>query len=72
MLSSVLLFLNIGTARDGTDTFCSINAIWRRKAARPWQEALGKGIRDFKDASEDVKREINNQINNYEDKETGT
>lgn len=29
---------------------------------------LGKGIRDFKDASEDVKREINNQINNYEEK----
>ena len=29
---------------------------------------LGKGIRDFKNASEDVKREINNQINNYEEK----
>ncbi|HWD90577.1 MAG TPA: twin-arginine translocase TatA/TatE family subunit [Mucilaginibacter sp.] len=29
---------------------------------------LGKGIRDFKDASEGVKREINNQINNYEEK----
>jgi len=29
---------------------------------------LGKGIRDFKDASESVKREINNQINSYEEK----
>jgi len=29
---------------------------------------LGKGIRDFKDASEGVKREINDQINNYEKK----
>ena len=29
---------------------------------------LGKGIRDFKDASEGVKREITNQINNYEEK----
>src|ERR1700752_1722334 len=29
---------------------------------------LGKGIRDFKDASEGVKREINNQINSYEEK----
>jgi sec-independent protein translocase protein TatA len=29
---------------------------------------LGKGIRDFKDASEGVKREINEQINNYERK----
>jgi sec-independent protein translocase protein TatA len=31
---------------------------------------LGKGIRDFKDASESVKREINNQINSYEEKKT--
>src|ERR1700760_2853169 len=29
---------------------------------------LGKGIRDFKDASEGVKREITNQINNFEKK----
>ncbi len=29
---------------------------------------LGKGIRDFKDASEGVKREINNQINTFEEK----
>src|SRR5665213_651957 len=29
---------------------------------------LGKGIRDFKDASESVKREINNQINSYDEK----
>src|ERR1700709_2567311 len=31
---------------------------------------LGKGIRDFKDASEGVKREITNQINSYEEKRT--
>lgn len=29
---------------------------------------LGKGIRDFKDASEGVKREINLQINSFEEK----
>ncbi|MFD2874526.1 twin-arginine translocase TatA/TatE family subunit [Mucilaginibacter ximonensis] len=29
---------------------------------------LGKGIRDFKEASEGVKREINNQIDNYDKK----
>lgn len=29
---------------------------------------LGKGIRDFKDASEGVKREINSQIDNFESK----
>ncbi|WP_225554540.1 twin-arginine translocase TatA/TatE family subunit [Sphingobacterium bovistauri] len=27
---------------------------------------LGKGIREFKDASEDIKREISDQINNFE------
>lgn len=31
-------------------------------------KGLGKGIRDFKEASEGVKREINNQINSYEEK----
>ncbi|GAA4098121.1 Sec-independent protein translocase subunit TatA/TatB [Mucilaginibacter panaciglaebae] len=33
---------------------------------------LGKGIRDFKDASEGVKREINNQIDNYDKKKEET
>jgi len=33
---------------------------------------LGKGIRDFKDASEGIKREINEQINSYEEKRTET
>lgn len=33
---------------------------------------LGKGIRDFKDASEGIKREINDQINSYEEKRTET
>src|SRR5476649_1859958 len=31
---------------------------------------LGKGIRDFKDASEGIKREINDQINSFEEKKT--
>lgn len=31
-------------------------------------KGLGKGIRDFKDASEGVKREINNQIDSFESK----
>ena len=33
---------------------------------------LGKGIRDFKDASEGVKREINDQINSYAEKKAET
>jgi sec-independent protein translocase protein TatA len=31
-------------------------------------KTIGKGLRDFKDASEGVKREINNQIYAYEEK----
>src|ERR1700742_4608537 len=31
---------------------------------------LGKGIRDFKDASEGIKREINDHINSLEEKKT--
>jgi len=31
---------------------------------------LGKGIRDFKDASDGVKREIHNQINSFDEKPT--
>ncbi len=31
-------------------------------------KTVGKGIRDFKDASDGVKREINNQINSFEEK----
>jgi len=33
---------------------------------------LGKGIRDFKDASEGIKREINDHINSLEEKKTET
>ncbi len=33
---------------------------------------LGKGIRDFKDASEGIKREINDQINSFEEKKAET
>lgn len=33
---------------------------------------LGKGIRDFKEASEGVKREINNQIDNFDKKKEET
>jgi sec-independent protein translocase protein TatA len=33
---------------------------------------LGKGLRDFKDASEGIKREINDHINSLEEKRTET
>jgi TatA/E family protein of Tat protein translocase len=71
MLSSVFLFLNIGTGEMVLILFAALMLFGGEKLP-DLARGLGKGIRDFKDASEDVKREINNQINNYEDKKTET
>jgi sec-independent protein translocase protein TatA len=67
MLSSVFLFLNIGGGEMVLILFAALMLFGGNKLPE-LARGLGKGIRDFKDASEDVKREINNQINNYEDK----
>ena len=67
MLSSVFLFLNIGTGEMVLIVFAALMLFGGEKLPE-LARGLGKGIRDFKDASEDVKREINNQINSYEDK----
>ena len=67
MLSSVLLFLNIGGGEMILIVFAALLLFGGNKLPEI-ARGLGKGIRDFKDASEDVKREINNQINNYEEK----
>jgi sec-independent protein translocase protein TatA len=67
MLSSVLLFLNIGSGEMVLILFAALMLFGGNKLPE-LARGLGKGIRDFKDASEDVKREINNQINNYDDK----
>jgi sec-independent protein translocase protein TatA len=69
MLSSVLLFLNIGSGEMVLIVFAALMLFGGNKLPEI-ARGLGKGIRDFKDASEDVKREINNQINNYEEKKT--
>ncbi|MCO5937368.1 twin-arginine translocase TatA/TatE family subunit [Mucilaginibacter sp. RB4R14] len=69
MLSSVLLFLNIGSGEMVLIVFAAL-LLFGGKKLPELARGLGKGIRDFKDASEDVKREINNQINNYEEKKT--
>jgi sec-independent protein translocase protein TatA len=69
MLSSVLLFLNIGSGEMVLIVFAALMLFGGKKLPE-LARGLGKGIRDFKDASEDVKREINNQINNYDDKKT--
>src|SRR3569623_48388 len=67
MFSSVLLFLNIGTPELILIMFVALLLFGGEKLPGI-ARGLGKGIRDFKDASEGVKREINNQINNYEEK----
>ncbi len=67
MLSSVLLFLNIGSSEMILIVFVALLLFGGEKLPEI-ARGLGKGIRDFKDASEGVKREINNQINSFEGK----
>src|ERR1700750_2279879 len=71
MYSSVLLFLNIGGPEMILIVFVALLLFGGEKLPQI-ARGLGKGIRDFKDASEGVKREINNQINSYEEKRTET
>jgi sec-independent protein translocase protein TatA len=67
MLSSVLLFLNIGSSEMILILFVALLLFGGNKLPE-LARGLGKGIRDFKDASEGVKREIHNQINNFDEK----
>lgn len=67
MLSGVLLFLDIG----GGELMLILGAallLFGGDKLPGLAKGLGKGIRDFKEASEGVKREINNQIDNFESK----
>src|SRR5882757_402747 len=67
MHSLVLGFLNIGSSEMILIVFVALLLFGGEKLPE-LARGLGKGIRDFKDASEGVKREINNQINSYEEK----
>jgi len=67
MYSSVLLFLNIGSSEMILILFVALLLFGGNKLPE-LARGLGKGIRDFKDASEGVKREIHNQINNFDEK----
>jgi sec-independent protein translocase protein TatA len=69
MFSCVLLFLNIGGPEMILIVFVALLLFGGEKLPEI-ARGLGKGIRDFKDASEGVKREITNQINNYEEKKS--
>ena len=65
MHSLVLGFLNIGSSEMILIVFVALLLFGGEKLPEI-ARGLGKGIRDFKDASDGVKREINNQINSYE------
>jgi sec-independent protein translocase protein TatA len=69
MLHPIFLFLNIGSSEMILIVFVALMLFGGERLPQI-AKGLGKGIRDFKDASEGVKREIHNQINNFEEKNT--
>lgn len=62
MQSFVLLFLNIGTP-ELMFILLAILLLFGGNKLPELARGLGKGIREFKDASENVKREIHRNIN---------
>jgi len=60
-----LAFLNIGT-QEMILIVIVILLLFGGKKLPELARGLGRGIREFKDASEDIKREISEQINNFE------
>ena len=67
MFSGVLLFLDIGSG-ELILILAAALLLFGGEKLPGLARGLGKGIRDFKDASEGVKREINNQIDSFENK----
>jgi len=65
MLSTVMAFLNIGTSEMMLIVFVAL-LLFGGKKLPELARGLGRGIREFKDASESIKRDISDQINNFE------
>jgi sec-independent protein translocase protein TatA len=62
MMQSPLLFLNLGTEEVILIVFVAL-LLFGGKKLPELAKGLGKGIREFKDASDSVKREIHKNIN---------
>lgn len=62
MTNNVLLFLNLGTEEVILIIFVAL-LLFGGKKLPELAKGLGKGIREFKDASDSVKREIHKNIN---------
>lgn len=65
-MHGLLLFLNIGTS-EMILIIVAILFLFGGKKLPELARGLGRGIREFKDASESIKRDINEQINNFEE-----
>ena len=65
MLSTELAFLNIGTSEMMLIVVVAL-LLFGGKKLPELARGLGRGIREFKDASENIKRDISDQINNFE------
>lgn len=66
MTTGIFLFLNIGTSEMMLILFVALFLFGGKKLPE-LARGLGRGIREFKDASETIKRDINEQINNFEE-----
>ena len=66
MLSSIFLFLNMGTPEIML-IMLAVLLLFGGKKLPELARGLGKGIREFKDASDGVKREIHRNINSVND-----
>lgn len=66
MNSSIILFLNLGTPEVMLIVFVAL-LLFGGKKLPELARGLGKGIREFKDASDGVKREIHRNINSVSD-----